>query len=849
MSSEKDPYWQLKNGGGGMEGRGDSAPAATEGSEFPRKRVRSSGSYTDESINSAETSPKKAKVQIDSSFELSEKVQNNHQDNSTSDSDVKTASVPSENVTNTVKTNDELVKDAVSDQVLDQTNKSTVLTTKSEEFFKKSVKQQVEELATDQGMEPEYSFLKPPGYKYKIGQRADPGDYNVCLSLTKDGTTEQEFCGEGSSPYEAIREASKRAREYFTSSNGNCLSPNKDQSREDCQKTSGDFTLGEEELEDVHEDKVEEVNGTARGHRTNLENDSDVNSGDSDSNQDVEDEVQQEQPKWVHSLENFWDKALATKFPTISVNYADKEPEGGEEAVECSIGKLMVMGTGNTREIARENAAQFMFSLIENILESEGTETLKKNIIEGEDSEETEDGYTTVTQPPFKDETAVETGDEENYEDYDEDYEEVTQQDKGARVVEEEIIDSSDDSQPATSPQKHPDPAQLAPAEQLLPGAEYCLALARVDRPDDRPMVMDVPNLARRTKARLASQLLTSLREGDLSDEEDHEGDRVLDLVQKLLSLSTTLSDRHKLKVSELFSRSGLGQASPSLPMPGMMAGMGYGQYHHQMFPQQAGYPGMPSYPGGYPSQKMRLLAGQAAPQGPPQPEPPKPVQPLKNLCQFPLPGAIEGVGSVTVTLEDYKTLQVGTFLNDVIIDFYMKYLQFTQFSHPDKNRVHIFTTFWFSRLTSKPSPIEARKDPVQRRYDRVKRWTRKVNIFEKDFVVVPINENYHWYLCIICYPGQVGCQAMEDSSSCTTPVRQRNRRRAKDKVKMLKSKMNAKPRKDESNERDEPLASEDEVEHEDDSTDVELWKTKLSVWEKEEALRREEEERRRVEM
>ena len=84
------------------------------------------------------------------------------------------------------------------------------------------------------------------------------------------------------------------------------------------------------------------------------------------------------------------------------------------------------------------------------------------------------------------------------------------------------------------------------------------------------------------------------------------------------------------------------------------------------------------------------------------------------------------------MTLEDYKTLQVGTFLNDVIIDFYMKYLQFTLLSEEDKNRyltigliwysiklnfrVHIFTTFWFSRLTSKPSPIEARKDPVQRR-------------------------------------------------------------------------------------------------------------------------------------
>ena len=59
------------------------------------------------------------------------------------------------------------------------------------------------------------------------------------------------------------------------------------------------------------------------------------------------------------------------------------------------------------------------------------------------------------------------------------------------------------------------------------------------------------------------------------------------------------------------------------------------------------------------------------------------------------------------------------------------------------------------------------------------------MNIFEKDFVVVPINENYHWYLCIICYPGMVGCHAMEDSSACNTPARQSNRRGAKDTIKV----------------------------------------------------------------
>ena len=65
---------------------------------------------------------------------------------------------------NNTKTSDEDVKDTESEK----TSKN-LLSTKSEEFFKKSVKQQVEELAMEQGMGTDYRFLKPPGYKYKIG--------------------------------------------------------------------------------------------------------------------------------------------------------------------------------------------------------------------------------------------------------------------------------------------------------------------------------------------------------------------------------------------------------------------------------------------------------------------------------------------------------------------------------------------------------------------------------------------------------------------------------------------------------------------------------------------------------
>ena len=96
-----------------------------------------------------------------------------------------------------------------------------------------------------------------------------------------------------------------------------------------------------------------------------------------------------------------------------------------------------------------------------------------------------------------------------------------------------------------------------------------------------------------------------------------------------------------------------------------------------------------------------------------------------------------------------------------------------------DRDRTHIFTTFFYNRLTTRPKTqrnrVHAVEDnpnltPAQKRYDRVKRWTKSVNIFEKDFVIVPINEHSHWFLAVICYPGLIGCRSMEDDSEIAMP-------------------------------------------------------------------------------
>lgn len=172
-------------------------------------------------------------------------------------------------------------------------------------------------------------------------------------------------------------------------------------------------------------------------------------------------------------------------------------------------------------------------------------------------------------------------------------------------------------------------------------------------------------------------------------------------------------------------------------------------------------------------SDKLRGLMG-----GDQQPQ-------VVKYCQFPPDGA----GNVSVSNEDYACLEVEQFLNDVIIDFYLKYLQYGKYQDREAvlEKTHIFTTYFYKRLTTRPTtknkankhhPVEDDPNltPAEKRYDRVRKWTKKVNLFDKDFVIVPINEHAHWFVCIICFPGQLGCVSSTDGQPCDTPLSQSGR-------------------------------------------------------------------------
>ncbi|CAH0053230.1 unnamed protein product [Clonostachys solani] len=102
------------------------------------------------------------------------------------------------------------------------------------------------------------------------------------------------------------------------------------------------------------------------------------------------------------------------------------------------------------------------------------------------------------------------------------------------------------------------------------------------------------------------------------------------------------------------------------------------------------------------------------------------------------------GKNRATVDADDIPRLDEGEFLNDNIITFYLRHLQIKlEAESPSMlKKVHIFSSFFFETLKS------------AKKYEGVKSWTAKIDLFAYDYIVVPVNEHAHWYLAIICNPG-----------------------------------------------------------------------------------------------
>ncbi|CCE62605.1 hypothetical protein TPHA_0C04540 [Tetrapisispora phaffii CBS 4417] len=95
-----------------------------------------------------------------------------------------------------------------------------------------------------------------------------------------------------------------------------------------------------------------------------------------------------------------------------------------------------------------------------------------------------------------------------------------------------------------------------------------------------------------------------------------------------------------------------------------------------------------------------------------------------------------------TITNQDFKCLYNNDWANDMILDFFIKYFIEESITKNiiNENDVSIMSSFFYLKLISDPTNY----------YKNVKKWVNNSNLFNKKFIVIPLNISYHWLGCII---------------------------------------------------------------------------------------------------
>lgn len=94
----------------------------------------------------------------------------------------------------------------------------------------------------------------------------------------------------------------------------------------------------------------------------------------------------------------------------------------------------------------------------------------------------------------------------------------------------------------------------------------------------------------------------------------------------------------------------------------------------------------------------------------------------------------------IEITLEDMKCLRPREFLNDQIVNFYLEYLWRTYLSDEQRQCVYVCDTFFMAAIETSDGT-------------RIQRWLKRINVMERDYLIIPVMMNEHWFIMILCHP------------------------------------------------------------------------------------------------
>lgn len=164
-------------------------------------------------------------------------------------------------------------------------------------------------------------------------------------------------------------------------------------------------------------------------------------------------------------------------------------------------------------------------------------------------------------------------------------------------------------------------------------------------------------------------------------------------------------------------------------------------------------------------TKKTRLLHGDPGPEE----DAAKPLfkdDPFRENWKEPLVYPPDGKKKAEVNLGDRDRLRTDDFLNDNLIAFYMRFLQdHLERTNPETaKRIYFFNSYFFATLAK-----DARTRGIN--YTGVEKWTRNVDLFSYDYIVVPINESAHWYVAVICNLPSLSLDSGDSVDAAQTPT------------------------------------------------------------------------------
>jgi len=130
---------------------------------------------------------------------------------------------------------------------------------------------------------------------------------------------------------------------------------------------------------------------------------------------------------------------------------------------------------------------------------------------------------------------------------------------------------------------------------------------------------------------------------------------------------------------------------------------------------------------------------------------------------------------SITVLKSDISRTTGSVYLNDVVIDFYVRYLLYEKWSdkfNEINEQLYVFSSLFLKRIldlkrdSRRLGDLKKQENAV---FDEVKHWGRRTNLFSKKVIMLPVNDAQHWSLLVLVNADQIPAWVLEHSKKVTS--------------------------------------------------------------------------------